>query len=617
MVAGDYVYALGGGGDLGRVTLTDGLPQERVLSQCPSAGFTVVGSTGYFLDGTSLSRADLAASPVKAPVPIVRGFTNATSVSVQGDWAYVTDGKVLYKAAVTGESVSSSPGQVVARCPEDLLSVAVSGTAAYLLSATTLYRADLATAARPVPVVTGFSAGQHTGHNVTLDSAGTTAYLMNTAVDLYSVDLTQAAPAILNKITPDIPTLTKNGPGGVDVAGAILYAMDQQGDLFAVDLAPPDTPLPVPADVHLEADGHTLAWTPGTGAGPYTQTGYTITLATASTLTTPTTQAPVTTLDLNALKIPHTDLNLTIQSTRGNTYSPSTSTVTLNHTQSSDTLDSWSVSLTSPNYLAVSPDGTYLYVAGGGSVQRVNLTDPKNDTPDSWTVTSGLGSPNGLAVSPNGTYLYITDETKNKVVRVSLKDPNDDTPDSSWQVVSGLGSPGGLAVSPHGTYLYITSESSNTIQRVNLTDPKNDTPDSTWQVTSGLGYPTALAVSPDGTYLYIANYNNANVQRVNLTDPKNYTPDSWTVTLASANGLAVSPHGTYLYMANQGGDTVQRVSLADPENETPDSTWQVTSGLGSPAGLAVSPDGTYLYITNEGGNTVRRVVIGTGWHQGK
>jgi DNA-binding beta-propeller fold protein YncE len=200
--------------------------------------------------------------------------------------------------------------------------------------------------------------------------------------------------------------------------------------------------------------------------------------------------------------------------------------------------------LSDPTAVAVSPDGASVYVASGGSNTVAILNRGAGgaltaagciaDTSASPSLcgagnqTAGLQDPRSVAVSPDGTSVYVASQTSNAVVRFSRAPGGALTPagcisDTSTAVcgagnkTAGLGLPQSVIVSPDGANVYVTSNASNAI--VNFTrgtggalTPAGCIEDTGGSLcgagnqTPGLTGAIPLAISPDGASVYVGGY---------------------------------------------------------------------------------------------------------------
>jgi YVTN family beta-propeller protein len=236
-----------------------------------------------------------------------------------------------------------------------------------------------------------------------------------------------------------------------------------------------------------------------------------------------------------------------------------------------------------PLGVAVSPDGTKLYVANAYENATVSVIDTATNTVTS-TVSVGGTWPYGVAVSPDGTRVYVA-KTDNNTVSVINTATNTVT-----ATVNVDGSPRGVVVSPDGKKLYVTNYDDACVSVI-------DTATNSVIATVNVGnYPCGIAVSPDGRKVYVTN---------TYDDDTVYVIDTVTNSVTSTVsvgyrplGVAASPDGTKLYVANNGDNTT---SVIDTATNTVTATVNVGN---APEGVAVTPDGSKVYVTNYGSNNV-------------
>ncbi|MDW5549607.1 PKD domain-containing protein [Methanosarcina sp.] len=197
-----------------------------------------------------------------------------------------------------------------------------------------------------------------------------------------------------------------------------------------------------------------------------------------------------------------------------------------------------------PAGVAVSPDGTKVYVANRGS-NTVSVIDAATNT---VTATMDVGSgPNGIAVNPDGTKVYVTNMYSDTV---SVIDAATNTVTTTVNVGSY---PWGVAVSPSGTKVYVSSTGSDTVSVI-------DTATNKVTATVPVGsFPIGIAVKPDGTKVYVANEESNTISVIDTATNK------VTATVTVGNyplGVAVKPDGTKVYVANSNSNTVSVINAA-------------------------------------------------------
>jgi YVTN family beta-propeller protein len=157
-----------------------------------------------------------------------------------------------------------------------------------------------------------------------------------------------------------------------------------------------------------------------------------------------------------------------------------------------------------PFGVAVNPARTKVYVVNWGNSNISVIDTATNEVTDTVKDVYGYG----LAVSPDGTKVYlafgdsvigIIDTTTNKLIRTAF----------AGNLTSGV------AIKPDGTKVYVSNYLDNTVSVLDT---------STYKVikTVPVGKsPYGVAVTPDGTKVYVANYGSNNVS---VIDTANDTP---------------------------------------------------------------------------------------------
>jgi DNA-binding beta-propeller fold protein YncE len=270
--------------------------------------------------------------------------------------------------------------------------------------------------------------------------------------------------------------------------------------------------------------------------------------------------------------------------------------------------------LDGPDAVTVSPDGKSVYVAAfAGSAIAVFSRNPSTGALTQPSDTGGcvaeiptagcstglaVGDPEGVAVSPDGTNVYVAAPGSNAVDTFA----RDDSTGALTQATDGTGcivatalagcttgtqlvGADALTVSPDGGDVYVTSLGSNTVTTFTrapsagqLTQLSGTSACVINVLAVGcslgreLGGPEGLAVSPDGASVYVTAFTSG------ALDVFNRSPDSGAVTqkprapgclvgsappgcllgrgLRGASSVAVSPDGRNVYVAAFAGDSV-------------------------------------------------------------
>ncbi|SHU94200.1 YVTN family beta-propeller repeat protein [Mycobacteroides abscessus subsp. abscessus] len=198
---------------------------------------------------------------------------------------------------------------------------------------------------------------------------------------------------------------------------------------------------------------------------------------------------------------------------------------------------------------AVHPDGSTVYLASGGDTDgtsdpKVMLIDAATNT---VTGTIKVDDAYYLAVSPNGARLYVAGYGGDLIWVI-------DTTSHSIVKTIDVGKPiGGFVVSPDNSRLYVQGDVKFGLTTSNVTIVDIGAGAVTTSVTFPLGEElTDIAVAPDGSAVYVTQLT-GDVSRI---DTATMTVTD-TVNIGNyAGAIAVSPDGSRIYVTNRYNNTV-------------------------------------------------------------
>jgi len=248
------------------------------------------------------------------------------------------------------------------------------------------------------------------------------------------------------------------------------------------------------------------------------------------------------------------------------------------------------------NPIAVAVSGTNIaYVANIGS-NNVSIIDTATNTVVG-TYNAGFNKPIGVAVSPDGTKLYVLN---------SGFSPGDvsiiDIPTNTIIATPNVGAfPIGIAVSPDGKKVYVTNsgDSPGDVSIID-TNASNATYNTNIANVPVGTEPAGVAVSPDGKKVYVANTGDSPGD-VSVIDTATNTVTTIPNVL-NPLGVAVTPDGTKLYVTNYGSAIIPLSTVTVINTATENIITTVPVG-NNPEGVAVTHDGKKVYVTNALDNT--------------
>ena len=279
-----------------------------------------------------------------------------------------------------------------------------------------------------------------------------------------------------------------------------------------------------------------------------------------------------------------------------------------------------------PNYLAASPNGHQLYIAGANSSVAVFDITADKVTAD----VSVPGPAQFLCFSPDGRYVYVSlwDKLGGRIHEVSIVDTRDNSVKASIQVDTR---PYLAAVSPDGKWLYVPNHDTASISVIDTAT------DRIVHKISVPPNPHYVSFSTDGRRAYVADHESNVItvidtgslkivtevrvgtaphsveQNPNRPEVMNVNWKAHSVSVIDTNSNAViktvdvgdsplniqwSRDGRFAYVVNNGSNDLSVISA---------DSWRVTEVLPTgrqPTATAVLPDGSKGYVSNSGDRTL-------------
>lgn len=291
-----------------------------------------------------------------------------------------------------------------------------------------------------------------------------------------------------------------------------------------------------------------------------------------------------------------------------------------------------------PSGVAVSPDGTRLYVANRPKYPRTNGTVSVIDLTERQVIAVipvGV-APLGIAINPTGERVFVANEGS---FSLSVIDTSTNQPFVDLNVPNLTANPYPRGVATHPNPLvplvYVTNRTVNSFSddeanpqpdqcdALVARPPINVNPDQCvgslsifdadlkTQVGSvAVGWaPEGVAVHPNGQYIYVANSGDRTVSVIETVfnrvvgiialDDFGGAPQPLV-----PRGVAVSPDGYRLYVTDGAGDRLFVIDTTANHTVVGIVNLRLNNNPRTPYGVSVSPDNRRIYVANTASNTV-------------
>lgn len=199
------------------------------------------------------------------------------------------------------------------------------------------------------------------------------------------------------------------------------------------------------------------------------------------------------------------------------------------------------------------------------------------------TTLGGFSSPQFIAVTPDGTRAFVANYSANTVTAIDTS-TNMIIP-AGAAIPTGDTGPQYIVVHPNGSTVYVCNNTGSSVTAINVQTF------ATTSIATGAG-PNFLLFSPDGSTGYVCNVTGGNVTAFSTVT----NMPTATIPMgggSSPRGMAILPNGSKLYVTNSGTNSVGVVTLSN------NSVTSITTNIGtSPQGIAASFDGSTVIVGN-------------------
>lgn len=208
-----------------------------------------------------------------------------------------------------------------------------------------------------------------------------------------------------------------------------------------------------------------------------------------------------------------------------------------------------------PIALAVTPNSAHVYVADQGNSAIDDISTASNTVTATISVGSMVdanvaagGDPNILAITPEGSKLYVASYTGHGVEDIATA--TDKLTATITLFESATANPNALALTPNGCQLYVHDHAHNVVDAITVSSDAV----AAHPAVGASGDPTGMSATPDSTHVYVANEATPGVSVIaTATNTVSTTLTEATIGKAPYAVLATPSPYFYELQADHGG----------------------------------------------------------------
>lgn len=223
---------------------------------------------------------------------------------------------------------------------------------------------------------------------------------------------------------------------------------------------------------------------------------------------------------------------------------------------------------TSPERLAITPDGRFAYILDSGTNEVLVFDITSRTQVDS--VPTGGTLPYAIAITPDGSTAYVVNQTSENVTPIDIA-----TNTAGTLIALPAGSiPTDISISTNGLTAYVVNSGLNSLSPITL-------PANTVGTAIPIGSsPWGIAVTPDGTTAYVSSMGSNTVIPLDLGTN---TPGTPIAVGPSPRAIAIRSNNLTAYVLNSGDNTVTPIDI------TTNTAGSPTNAISSSEDIAISP----------------------------
>ena len=262
-----------------------------------------------------------------------------------------------------------------------------------------------------------------------------------------------------------------------------------------------------------------------------------------------------------------------------------------------------------PTAIAVSPQGTNLYVLDEGNSRAINEVSQYTISPATGKLTFKSRAATGnaaiwITIAPGGTSAYIADFSGDAISQYTISPASGKLTPMSPATVKTPGSPGSIAVAPDGKYAYVadfTARTANNVLQYRINPTTGALSPRPVATVRGGRDAQSITIAPDGKSAYVTDPLDGTVwqYRISATGRLSLLSPATVPTGGGTHDLAIAPNGKNAYVVTVLNHTVSQYRINAATGALSRRPALTARTVLDPELVALAPDGKNAYVTGD------------------
>jgi len=214
-----------------------------------------------------------------------------------------------------------------------------------------------------------------------------------------------------------------------------------------------------------------------------------------------------------------------------------------------DYIESWDTSVQSDYPVAITTDGSYIWIVDYDTDEVYKYSMAGVYTDDHWDIFTQSDSADGIAT--DGTNIWILDYYEYEVYKYTMAGVYV----STFDIYSETNNPSGITTD--GSYIWILDYGDDEVYKYSMAGVYTD---DHWDISGQSN--TAYGITTDGSYIWIVDFGDDEVYKYNMAG--DYTTTHWDISTESNNAEGIATDGINIWVLDIADKEVYKYEITPP-----------------------------------------------------